>query len=189
MTILNALNQRQSVKADLLGDPVPDDAELQDILQAGMSAPDHGAVRPWRFKIIRGEDRNHLAGLFAKALKANDPTADDEAIATIRSKPMRSPLIVAVCAEIMENHPKVPPVEQIVATACATQNILLAANEKGYGAILLSGWPAHDKTVKEGLGLQAKDEIVGFLYLGTPTEAPREKKRPEVTKFISNWPE
>lgn len=189
MTVLNTLNQRQSVKADLLGDPAPSDVELQDILQAGMSAPDHGAIRPWRFKVIRGDDRLHLADLFASALLAKTPDADEEAVANIRSKPMRSPLIVAICAEIMEDHPKVPPVEQIVATACATQNILLAANAKGYGAVLLSGWPAHDLTVKEGLGLQAKDEIVGFLYLGTPTDETREKKRPEVTKYISHWPE
>lgn len=189
MTVLNALNQRQSVKADLLTDPAPTDAELQDILQAGMSAPDHGAIRPWRFKVIRGNDRHQLSDLFARALTAKEPAADDDAIAMIRSKPLRSPLIVAICAEIMEDHPKVPPVEQIVATACATQNILLAAGEKGYGAVLLSGWPAHDKTVKEGLGLQEKDEIVGFLYMGTPSEEPREKKRPEVGKFISHWPE
>lgn len=172
----------------MLGDPAPNDADLRDILQAGMSAPDHGAIRPWRFKVIRGDDRNRLSDLFEKALIEKEPEADADAIANIRSKPLRSPLIVAVCAEVMENHPKVPPIEQIIATACATQNILMAAQDKGFGAVLLTGWVAQNDTVKKGLGFQSKDEIIGFLYMGTPTDEPRTKKRPEVESFISNWP-
>ncbi|RED49931.1 nitroreductase family protein [Aestuariispira insulae] len=188
MDIISAIKNRQSVKAALLADPAPNDSELRDLLEAGMSAPDHGAVRPWRFKVIRGDDRMRLADLFEAALRAKEPDADAEMIATLRSKPMRSPLIVAVCAVITENHPKVPPVEQVVATACATQNILQAIDASPFGGVLLTGWTAQDVIVKEGLGLAPKDEIIGYLYLGTPTETLRAKKRPEVDPFIETWP-
>jgi nitroreductase len=185
--ILDFIAGRRSVKAALLDDPAPDDAELDALLQTCMSAPDHGAIRPWRFRVVRGEARHRLSDLFETALRARDPDADDEAIATIRSKPLRSPLIVAVGAEIMLDHPKVPPKEQIVATACATQNLLLAAQAAGWGAVLLTGWPAEDATVKAGLGFAEKDEIVGFVYLGTPSETPRPMSRPEAAKFTSVW--
>lgn len=186
--ILSHIAERRSVKANLLDDPAPNDEELAELLQACMSAPDHGAIRPWRFKIIRGDDRHKLSDLFETALRKRDPAADAEAIETIRSKPLRSPLIVAVCVDIMEHHPKVPVEEQLVAAACATQNLLLAAPAAGWGAILLTGWPAFDDTVRAGLGLQPKDKLVGFVYLGTPTEAPRPMARPDATGFMEKWP-
>ena len=188
MDIITALKNRQSTKAALLVEPAPSDEELRDLLSTAMSAPDHGAIRPWRFKVIHTEDRVHLSNLFEKALLDKEPEADEAAIENIRSKPMRSPMIVAVCAVITENHPKVPPVEQIVATACATQNILQAIDASPFGGVLLTGWVAQHPVVKAGLDLEEKDEIVGFLYLGTPGQETRDKKRPEVDGFIETWP-
>lgn len=185
--ILDFIAGRRSVKAALLADPAPNDTELGTLLQSCMSAPDHGAIRPWRFKVIRGDSRHRLSDVFEAALKARDPSADEEAIAKIRSKPLRSPLIVAVVAEIMPNHPKVPPWEQVVATSCATQNLLLAVQAAGWGAVLLTGWPAEDATVKQALGFQEKDQIVGFVYMGTPSETPREMTRPVAADYISAW--
>lgn len=187
MDVMDAMLTRRSTKADTLGEPAPRGETLVDLLQAGMSAPDHGAIRPWRFKVIDGKARERLGDVFADALRRREPKADAEALEAIRSKPLRAPLIVAVCAEIMGNHPKVPAVEQIVSAACVAQNVLTAAHARGYGAILLSGWPAYDPHVKQALGLADKDAIVGFLYLGTPREAPRDKKRPAAADFLSIW--
>lgn len=186
-TALDFIARRRSVKAALLSDPAPSDSELQDLLQTCMSAPDHGAIRPWRFKVIRGAAREKLSDLFETALRLREPGCDDEAIKSIRSKPMRSPLIIAVGVEIRENHPKVPAEEQLVAVACATQNLLLAADAAGWGAILLTGWPAFDSTVRQGLGFADKDKLVGFVYIGTATETPREMVRPDVRQFIETW--
>ncbi len=49
---LEVLLSRQSVSA--LQEPAPDDADLALILEAGLRAPDHGRLRPWRFILIRG---------------------------------------------------------------------------------------------------------------------------------------
>lgn len=184
---LDFISGRRSVKADLLIDPAPSDDVLAGLLQTGMSAPDHGALRPWRFKIIRGDARLKLSDLFETALRRNDPQATEEMVAIIRSKPMRSPLILAIGVDIVENHPKVPPEEQLVAAACATENILLAAHAAGWGSVLLTGWPAFDETVRLGLGFQKKDRLVGFLYIGTISESPRTMARPDVAQFIENW--
>lgn len=187
--ILDAIASRRSVKAALLGTPAPDDAELERLIQAAMSAPDHGALRPWRFRVIRDRDRDALSDLFEGALRARQPDAPQEEIDKIRGKPQRAPLIIAVGAEITENHPKVPPEEQLVAVACATQNFLLAAHARGWGAVLLTGWPAVDPTVQRGLGFDpTKDRMIGFVYMGTPTEAPRMMTRPDATQFIRRWP-
>lgn len=178
---------RRSIKPAIMTVPAPDEAALTVMLQAAMSAPDHGAIRPWRFKTIRDGDRDALSDLFEEALRLRDPNADDEAIVKIRSKPQRAPLIVAVGVSVTENHPKVPREEQVVAAACATQNLLLAAHAMGWGAILLTGWPAHDETVKAGLGFEAKDSLIGFVYMGTVAEVPREVVRPDASAFLESW--
>ena len=87
----------------------------------------------------------------------------------------------------MEGHPKVPVIEQVVATACATEHFLLAAHAAGYGAVLLTGWPAFDETVRLGLGFEKKDKMIGFVYLGTPAEDPRSIARPDVRQFMKSW--
>jgi len=186
--ILNFLANRRSVKAALLTEPAPDSKDLSDLLQIAMSAPDHGAIRPWRFREIRGDDRHALSDLFETALRRKNPDATAEEIETIRSKPLRAPLILAVGAEVTENHPKVPPMEQVVATACATQTLLLAAEAKGWGSVLLTGWPAHDDTVKRGLGFTDKDTLIGFVYLGTPPTGHPVKKRPDASRYLNRWP-
>lgn len=187
MLALEAILSRQSARAVTLKDPAPAGEDLAEILQAGMSAPDHGALRPWRFKIIEGEARERLGDIFAEALILREPNSDQAARDSIRSKPLRSPLIVAVCAEITEDHPKVPPIEQIVSAACAAQNVITAAHAKGYGAIMLSGWPAYDDHVKHALGLNRKDAIVTFIYMGTPDGSGPVKERPGHEAFTSVW--
>ena len=186
-TFLDLIATRRSVKATLLKEPAPTDEELNTLLQIAMSAPDHGAIRPWRFKVIRGEARGRMGDLFAQALQAKDPYTCEEELETIRGTPLRFPLIIAVGVDIVENHPKVPPTEQVIATACATQNLLLAAHAAGWGAVLLTGWVAYDPLVRRGLGFRDKDEMVGFVYLGTPSETPRSVTRPDVRRFTEVW--
>ena len=187
MDALEAMLSRNSVPARLLGDPAPSGADLDEILETAMRAPDHGALRPWRFIVIRGNARARLGQVFAEALRLRDPLADEDARRKELNRPMRSPLIVAVCAEIVEDHPKVPVVEQIVACGAAAQNMLNAAHAKGYAGIMLTGANAHDPLIKEALGLRPKDEIIGFLYFGTPEEEPRRKPRPDAADYVREW--
>lgn len=184
---LETMLTRNSVPAKFLRDPAPEGADLEAILETAMRAPDHASLRPWRFLIIRGEARRRLGEIFADALCRRDPLADAAAREKELGRPMRSPLIVAVCAEVVENNPKVPVVEQIVTVGAAAQNMLNAAHAMGYAAIMLTGKNAHDPYVKRALGLQPKDEIVGFLYFGTPDSEIRAKRRPAAAEFVREW--
>jgi len=185
--LIDFIASRQSFKAIDLSDPAPDDAELERLLAAAVAAPDHGALRPWRFVTIRDEARERLAEVFERAQRARDPQSCEEDVLALKQKPLRSPLIVAVAAEITENHPKVPPEEQVIAAACAAQNFMLAAHAAGWGAILLTGWTAHDPLVRQALGFQEKDRLIGWIYMGRPPAEYRVKKRPEPAKYLADW--
>jgi nitroreductase len=188
MSILETLIDRTSTPPRLMEEtdgPTPSD--IQDILRAAMSAPDHGSVRPWRFVIIEGDDRAILGRVFADALKTRDPGATEEAIAKEINRPLRAPVVIAILARVVHDRPNVPEIEQIVATACAAQNMLLAANAKGFGGILLTGKNAKDKNVRAFFGLKPGDEIVSFLYLGKSKSDQPTKPRPDPAQFIEKF--
>lgn len=189
MSFLETIAARRSVKADNLVEPAPRGGALEAILQAATSAPDHGGLKPWRFAVIEGAGRERLGAVFAEALRARKQDATQEEIAAIRAKPLRAPLIVAVWAEIVENHPKVPPVEQLLCAAMGVENMLLAAQAQGFGAVLLTGPNAYDPAVKRALGLAEKDEMVGFVYLGTAKQAPLAKPRADARTLTRAWPD
>ena len=182
-----ALISRVSVPPRLLGDPAPSGADLDDIMASAMSSPDHGALTPWRFITIQGDARAKLGEVFANALKKRTPEADDTAIEKERNRPMRSPMIVVAVAKIDDSVANVPPIEQSVATGIAAYNMILAAQNKGYGGILLTGKNAQDLNVKAALGLEPTDEIVSFVYLGTPIKQVSQKRRPKASEYISEW--
>jgi len=187
MDAMECMLGRQSIPAALLVEPTPGNDEILQLLRVAMCAPDHGALRPWRFLAIRGERRLALGDVFADSLARREPGANAEAIEKARGKPVRAPLVLAVWAEITEDHPKVPIVEQVVATGAAAQNLLNALHAQGYQAIWVTGAPCYDEYVKSALGLAAKDALVGFIHIGTAKSATPVKKRPDPAEFLQTW--
>ena len=187
MDITEFLKTRASTPWRELGEPGPSEPELRDFLEAAVAGPDHGAVRPWRFIVVRGDARAALGELFTRALFKRKPDADEATIEKDRDRMRRVPLMIAVVARINPNHPKVPPSEQIVSAGLAAHAILLAAQAKGYGGVMLTGDHAYDPEVKKGLGLKESDEIIAFIYIGTAQQEQRARKRPDPAKFTAEW--
>jgi len=170
-----------------LADPAPDEAAEAKILAAALRAPDHGRLKPWRFLSIRGEGRNRLGEVMAEALKRRDPSVAENLLEKEKQKPLRAPLIIVAVAHILD-HPKIPAVEQLLSAGAAAQNIMLAAHALGFGAMWKTGEVAYDKGVKDALGLAPADEIVGFLYIGTPKAMPNAQPPADSASFIRSWP-
>lgn len=187
-SFLDTLAARRSIKADMLTLPAPEGEQLAALLQSAMSAPDHGGIKPWHFLVMPGDARHALGDLFAKALSSSRPDASPEELEVARGKALRAPLVITICARTIA-HPKVPEIEQLLTVAMGVENILLAAQSMGYGAVLVTGPNAYSPIVKQGLGLGPNDHIIGFLHVGTPKEEPLPKMRPEAARFTHSWPE
>lgn len=163
MDALELLLQRRS--AGRLTEPAPQGDVLNHILQAGLRAPDHGALKPWHFVIVEQEGRERFSQLLSSsAIKEGQ---DDKAIEKARSAPFRAPLIITVIARC-EEHPKVPEWEQVVSAGCAVMAMQMAAQAQGFNGIWRSGAWTESESVREAFGCRRQDKIVGFLYLGTP---------------------
>lgn len=189
MTELAFLQQRASIPANCLVEPGPSDEEIREIVTAGLAAPDHAAMRPWQFIIIRGDARAALGEVFEQATLNREPDMDPGKLARVKEKPLRSPLILAVVANITPDHPKTPEIEQVLSAGAAAQQIMLAANTLGFGAVWLTGPNASAPEVKAALDIAETDIIVGFLYMGTPSIKLPKPGRPNLSDHLSYWRE
>ena len=131
-----------------------------------------------------GAAREQLGELLAQALPAD---ASPEALSKPRAMPLRAPLLVVVIARV-QAHAKVPAQEQVIAAGCAAHGILLAAHAQGIGAVWRTGELAYNAQVAAGLGLAADEQVIAFLYLGTPERELRAVPQVQVGDFVRAWP-
>jgi nitroreductase len=172
--------------APRLTEPAPPPDDLQEIFRAALRAPDHAWLRPWRFITIAGQRREAFGEVLQASLLRRNPAADAAALAKARNAPLRAPLVVVVIARITQ-HPKVPAVEQRLSAGCAAHAILLAAEACGYAGIWRTGEGAFDRAVMDVLGLEASEEIVAFIYLGTREGAAKPLPHLDTAQFVSSW--
>ncbi len=184
MEALEALHTRVSIGR--LGGEPPAGETLQKICRAALRAPDHAALRPWRFLRLTGSARERLGELFVEATQADEPDAPQAALNKAAGKPLRAPMIIVAIASY-HAHDKVPEVEQVISAGAAVQNMLVAAHALGVGAMWRTGGMAYHAVVARGLGLAENESIIGFLYLGEV--AGRIKRVPDlrVDDYFSEW--
>ena len=159
--------------------PAPQGEALEAILRAGLRAPDHAGLPPWRFIVSQedgsqGDSRQKLADILVEA--ANSDGADEATIEKAGKSPFRAPMVITVVAKVSQ-HDKVPVIEQHLSAGCAVQAMQLAAVAQGFAGFWRTGKWAYHPVVRQALGVEGDDMIVGFLYLGTP--GCRDAKAPE----------
>ena len=160
---LGILLQRQSCGA--LGAPAPEGEALELIIQAALRVPDHQRLHPYAFIIATGDGLQRLGAIMQRAaIAAGKP--DDVVQRSIRM-PGRAPMVVVVVAT-PRPHDLVPVFDQQLAAGCAVMAMKMAAGVLGFGGIWRSGWFMYDRLLHRELDLRDEDQIVGFLYLGTP---------------------
>lgn len=81
MDALELLVNRRS--ASRLAEPAPAGEQLQNILRAGMRAPDHKTLQPWHFFVIEGEGRERFSAVLEKGAIAAG--SDEKGIEKARS--------------------------------------------------------------------------------------------------------
>lgn len=184
MDAITALHSRNSV--NLLEKPGPSQKQLNNIFKAGLRACDHKSLSPWRFLLIEGDARHKFGKLMADVKRAMSGGKIDVAMAEkMKSKPLRAPTIIVVVARIMP-HDKVPKIEQILSAGASAQMMMVAAHAQGIGAIWRSGSLMFRPEMHTGLGLNETDQIIGFLYMGTPRTS-KPLTTPNPNDFVELW--
>ncbi|MEZ5775474.1 MAG: nitroreductase [Hyphomicrobiaceae bacterium] len=184
---IRLLLQRRSVAAAKLAGPGPDEETLATILKAAARVPDHKRLVPWRFIVFEGAARLRFGEMLCRVLAARSGEAlGEERLGLERGRLTRAPLVVAVVTRVVEN-PAVPEWEQVLSAGACCQNLVIAANAFGFSTNWITEWYAFDADVARELGLGAGERIAGFIHIGTATEPPVERERPDLAAITMRW--
>ncbi|MEX5632053.1 nitroreductase family protein [Parafrankia sp. FMc2] len=164
--------------ATRLVEPGPTSEQLAVMLTAATTAPDHKMLRPWRFVVVRGEARTTLANAITAAAEAVGGLAEP-VIRKAAGKATRSPALIAVIASRVPGA-KVPRAEQDASAAAAAQNICLAAHAQGVASAWKSVPLPDSDEVRAVFGLTGGEELLGWVELGTLSDAVPLPPRPQV---------
>jgi nitroreductase len=184
--ILKAMLDRSSVGPRHLTGPAPGCDELLLVAAAAAAAPDHASLGPMRLIHIADATREHLADIFAAAALEADPDADAEAIAKARERALGGPGLLAVVVDLKQ-HPNVPAEEQWVCAGAALQNTLLALEDLGYRAKMLSGARVRSKALRSAFDLDESAHLLGFIAVGRHQGDVKRAARRAPEQVLSDW--
>lgn len=164
--VLHALSTRRSISK--VDPETPNDSDLLEIIRSISSVADHKSLRPWRFLIIRGNDRHRLGD------------ALDEAAGVVRkpgetnTKPLRAELLLALVSSPVD-HDKVPEWEQHATAAGAGHLLELALWQAGWGVMWRSGTLTNTESVRRLHRLDDHELLMGWFYIGAVPERYRKR--------------
>jgi nitroreductase len=177
---------RRTIK-QFRSDPVPEET-LWRILDAARWAPNHRLTEPWRIAIIGTQSREALADALANlTASSQDPSVMAKAKEDARQKVMSSPVLLAITCRLTGNPAQ--QVEDLAAVCAAVQNLQLAAWGEGVGTHWNTGKVTRLSETSALLELSERNEqLVGFLYLGYPSQVPEPPKRRPIQDFVRMVP-
>jgi len=168
MTDLNFIFSRRSIRR-LTEEKVSDD-QVKKLLEAAMAAPTAMNLQPWHFVVI--EDAGKLADL-RKILPFGK---------------MHAPLAISVCGNL-------GPVKKLVTErfwvqdcSAATENLLLAANGLGLGAVWCGVHPISRLENAVNTILNLPDSVIplNVVYIGHPAEQKPARTQYDQRKISRN---
>ena len=186
-SICDFLAHRRSVKPDRLVAPAPSGRELARILKIAARVPDHKKLVPWRFIIFDGAARVKFGDIIAKVCAEDErPSPSPQRLETERRRFLRAPRVIAVIARLRA-HRGVPDWAQSLSAGAAAYNLCLAVNALGYSTSWLTEWMAYNQKIHCALGLAETEKVAGFVHIGTASEPPAERDRPDMDEIVCHW--
>jgi len=163
-----AIKKRRSVR-DFKPEAVEDDT-LMELLEAAVNAPTAGNVQPWKFAVV----------------KEDNIKQELEKAALYQSWISRAPAVIVVMADLNRAAAaygrRGVELYCIQDTAAATQNILLAAVEKGLYGCWIGAFS--EKGVSKCMDLPSELRPLVLLPLGYPAAIPSPPPRRQVEEVL-----
>ena len=155
--------KRRSVMARKMSPGPIKENHLNQIIQAGIRVPDHGALNPWKLAIIQGKQLAKIDKeiIFKEYIKKN-PNSDKK-FQEIESKRLqRAGAVIAVLSTPVD-HPSIPLWEMQLSSGAVCMNLLSCAQSLGYAAQWLTEWYSYNDKMLTYLG------AVSYTHLTLPT--------------------
>ncbi len=179
---------RRTVKPTAMNGKKIDDETIRELLQLADWAPTHGLTEPWYFVVYSGDKVQQFCTDHAELYKQYTPAAQYIPGNYDKLK-AQGDLASHVIAVVMRRgaNPKIPEIEEVAATACAVENLWLAATAQNIAVYWGSGGMTYSPAMQDYFGLRDEDKVMGFLYLGYTEEAPRTGRRVKPLEDKVKW--
>jgi len=159
-------------------DDVPEDV-LRRVLEAAHRAPSVGLMQPWRLIVVRSLATRVAMRRLAQRERLRQADCFDERARHFLDQKIEgvveAPLAIVVCCDHGDPDVEVLgrgtiPETDVYSTACAVQNLWLAARAEGLGIGWVSFYrPADLRTL---LGIPERADPIAWLCVGWPDERP-----------------
>lgn len=171
------IRERRSIKPQSFNGKKIDNKTIDQLIQSADWAPTHGYTEPWRFIIMYDKGVQRFCEDHAELYKSNTPLEKfvQSKYDKLKTQGDKVSHVIACFSHRGEN-PNIPELEEICATACAIQNVLLVAESLGISALWSTGGEILKPWMKEYLQLREEDSMLGILYLGY-SDAPKQPGR------------
>jgi len=180
------LTSRRSQK--LVQAPAPSPEQLQQLLAAAVCAPDHSALRAWRFALIEQQNIAALTDLAIDATRRSGREITEQKEQNMRKWLSSVPLLIGLAYKISHDNEKVPEIEQTLSMGAAVMNIQNAAHMMGFATYWSTGLGTYTDEVPEALGFDTLDfRFVGFLAVGSPSVKLPPAQRPDPATLTTTW--
>jgi len=179
---LDLLFGRRSTAA--LAAPGPTATQVDVLLRAATTVPDHGALRPYRFIVVEGDGRDVFGRALADAAVEHRPDLPEAGRDKAYGKAFMAPTQILL---ISSPNPaaKVEVWEQVATAACTGFAIVLAAHGLGLGAIWKSIAFTQGGPLADALELTPDEQLLGWVNLGTPTGVPGPRVVPSTAQLAT----
>ncbi len=168
--------------------PGPDAQQLEQILQTAVCAPDHSALRVWRFVLIEQSEIAAFTDLAIDATRRSGREVTPQKEQNTRNWLSKVPLLIGLAYKISHDNSKVPEIEQTLSMGAAVMNIQNAAHALGFASYWSTGLGTYTEEVPEALGFDGLDyRFVGFLAVGTPINELTPAQRPAALSLTHVW--
>lgn len=183
--VLKAIHFRRTVNQNSFTDQEISKEDILTILEAANAAPTHKRTQPWRFVVFQKEGVQRLGNELARIYKAVTP-AEKYTELTEQNMAKKATMSNVALAIIVNYTGELPEWEELAATACAVENLWLAAHSIGIGGYWAS--PGLINHLGNFLNLEENQKCIGLFYLGHHNAESREPVRSPIEDKI-RWEE
>ncbi len=166
---MNAILERRSIRK-YTNEPVSE-KDINDLLKAAMAAPSAGNEQPWEFIVVKDKQLlkeiinvHPYAGMLAEA-----------------------PAAIIVCGDLNKEKYKGYWVQDCSA---ATENILIASQEKGLGTVWTGVYPSEDRveSIRKIFNIPEHVVPMNVIAIGHPGETKEPADRYDESRVhINKW--
>jgi nitroreductase len=159
--------------------------EIETLLNAATSVPNHRLTQPWRFYVLGPEARRGLGLALGarKAKKVQDPDAAEQLRQKVGDEHAALPAIIAV-AVVQDENPEIRE-EDYAAGMMAVLGMSLAAVSLGLGTHIKTGGVMDDPAARRAIGVPEGQRVIATLNVGEPAAVPAPKPRQPADVFTT----